>query len=280
MRITKRLSRAVKIDDELTLHVESAGTEKQAVMLVPSWAMTTEVFSRQLSYFEDHPHYRFITYDPRSHGRSTDTPGGHYYEQHGRDLHALVETLELDDFVLGGWSFGVLDVLSYVDQFGSGKLSGLIMLDGSPKSRGTNNTEEWVSYRYDDADGREEFFTIGPLRDRAGTNEEFAKWMLEETSRANMEWVAGITNQTRDEVAALLNAAGAFLDYSDVLIELNDVVPLLYVVSEAVKAPVQQWSRQNTPKAQVIARGKHLMFWERAAEFNAGLEQFLESVHR
>ena len=94
-----------------------------------------------------------------------------------------------------------------------------------------------------------------------------------------MEWVAGITNQTRDEVAALLNAAGAFLDYSDLLVELNDVVPLLYVVSEAVKAPVQRWSRQNTPKAQVIALGKHLMFWERAAEFNAELEQFLESIH-
>ena len=175
---------------------------------------------------------------------------------------------------------GVLDVLSYVDQFGPDKLSGLIILDGSPKSRGTDNTTEWVSYRYDDADGREEFFTMGPLRDRAATNEEFAKWMLEDTSPTNMEWVERITNQTRDEVAALLNAAGSFLDYSDLLVKLNDVVPLLYVVSEAVNAPVEQWSQKNTPKAQVFTLGKHLMFWERATEFNAVLDQFLESVRR
>lgn len=268
----------IGVDEELVIHFESSGAGPRTVLLVPGWTMSTRVFPRQLCFFEHSPDYRFVTYDPRGHGLSTNTPGGHHYEQHGRDLHAFIEALKLDDIVLGGWSFGVLDALAYVDQFGAGKLSGLIMLDGAPKARGVDNTTEWVSYRYDDADGREEFFTLGPLRDRAATNVEFAEWMLEDASERNIGWVCEITNQTSNEVAALLNAAGAFLDYSDVLKHLGESLPLLYVVSEELRDAVESWRLGNTPAAEVAAFGKHLMFWERPDEFNGVLDRYLRTI--
>lgn len=268
----------VQVDEELTLHVEWSGEAGRPVLLVPGWTMTTAVFVRQIDYFRSRTGERFITYDPRGHGRSTDTPGGHYYEQHGRDLHALIDKLELDQIVLGGWSYGVLDTLAYIDQFGSDRVAGLVVLDGSPRSRGADNLSEWVSYRYDDADGREEFFTMGPLRDRDRFNDEFARWMLEDQSQANLDWIARISNQTRDEVAALLNAAGAFLDYTDVLARMNGELPLLYVVSQSLETVASAWSRRHTPAARVAALGKHLMFWERAEAFNAVLQGFLDTV--
>ena len=268
----------VAVADDLVVHYQASGNGARTVLLVPGWTMNTEVFSRQLTYFANCGEYRFVTYDPRGHGLSSKTATGNHYEQHGRDLHAFIEAMRLDDIVLGGWSFGVLDVLAYIEQFGREKLSGVIMLDGSPKSRGVDNRTEWVSYRYDDADDREKFFTLGPLRNRQATNLEFAKWMLEDANDEAIRWVLDITNQTASETAALLNATGAFLDYSDVLRGLDGRVPLLYVVSEELGDVVATWCSEHTPSAQLAAFGKHLMFWERHTQFNALLQRFLRTI--
>jgi len=268
----------VRIFEDVELHVEESGHGDQNIVFIPGLAMSTEVFSKQLSYFQGSNVYRFITYDPRGHGLSTKTWGGHFYEQHGRDLNALIEFMNLDRIVLCGWSFGVFEALAYIDQFGTDRLSGLIMLDGPPKARGADNQTQWVTYRYDDADGFEELFTVGFLRDRATANVEFAMWMLEEKSESNISWVCEISDQTPSETASLLNAAGAFLDYSEVLRGLDGVLPLLYVVSESVKDVVFKWRDENTPSARVEAFGKHLMFWERPDEFNDVLLRYLSIV--
>ena len=106
------------------------------MLLVPGWTMSTALFERQLAFFTGSPDYRFVTYDPRAQGRRTRTAGGHYYARHGRDLGVLVQHLELERFVLGGWSFGTLEALAYVNQFGADRLAGLIMLDGPPRAAG------------------------------------------------------------------------------------------------------------------------------------------------
>ena len=76
----------VRIDDELSLYCEMSGRGATTVLLIPGWTMTTAVFERQLEYFAGCADYRFVTCDPRAHGESTKTAGGHYYAQHGRDL--------------------------------------------------------------------------------------------------------------------------------------------------------------------------------------------------
>lgn len=268
----------IKLTEELTIHYEMAGEGPIDILFVPGWTMSTVVFEKQLDYFKNSKKYRFITYDPRGQGLSTKTMGGHFYEQRGRDLDKFIEALKLDNIVLGGWSYGCLDALAYVNQFGINKLKGFIMIDGTPKARGADNTKEWVWYRYDDADQFDEFFTMGPLRDREGTNREFAKWMLEDTSEENINWVLDITNQTHDTVAALLNVAGDFLDYSKDLKNLEGKTPLLYLVREEWGDVVSNWATQNTPSARVEAFGKHLFFWERPDQFNSVLSEYLKPI--
>ena len=102
--------------------------------------------------------------------------------------------------------------------------------------------------------------------------------MLEEKSAENINWVCEISNQTPAETASLLNATGAFLDYSELLRGLDGVLPLLYVVSESVKDAALNWRDENTPAAHVEAFGKHLMFWERPDEFNHVLRSYLDVV--
>lgn len=268
----------LKIDDELTLHYEDSGKGPLTLLLIPGWTMSTAVFENQLRFFAESAEVRCLTYDPRAHGKSSKTTDGHHYEQHGRDLQQLIERLDLNHIVLCGWSYGVMDMLAYIDQFGSARLAGVIMLDGPPRGVSEDNQTDWVSYRYDDADGRQEFFTMGRLRDRERTNRAFAEWMLEDPTEANIQWILKITNQTPDTAAALLNATGNFLDYRHVLIELNGKFPLLYVACEELGSVVRAWARENTPAAQVEAFGKHLMFWERAEQFNTMLARFVGVV--
>lgn len=264
----------IRIDDELDIYYEQSGRGDNVILLVPGWTMSTAVFERQLQFFADSDQFRFITFDPRAHGRSTKTRYGHYYEQHGRDLHAVIEALQLRRFILGGWSFGCLTTLSYVNQYGGDRLSGFIMIDGPPRAVGADNCSAWVTYSYDDADGSEEFYSMGRLRDPAATNREFAAWMLEDNSDANIRWVEAITTQTPDEVAAMLNATSVFLDYRQDLAALEGRVPLWYLLRAGQAQVVETWARENTPSASVQAFGEHLMFWERAAEFNDALLQF------
>ena len=264
----------IKIDSELTLHYESVGQGDQVILLIPGWTMSTRVFERQLAMFESSDEFRFVTFDPRAQGLSSKTAGGHYYAQHGCDLHRLIEALELDQIVLGGWSFATLAALAYVEQFGSERLRGFIMLDGPPRASGENNQLDWVTYRHDDADGQQAFYTLDRLRQPEASSREFVEWMLEHPARQHMDWLLDITRQMPDEAAALLNATSVFCDYRDILINLERRLPLWYMVRADQQEIVTAWARRHTPTAQIDAFGEHLMFWERAEAFNNALVNF------
>ena len=270
----------VKVSDDLTIHYLTAGAGKQVILLVPGWTMTSLVFERQLNYFEDSQTYKVVAIDPRSHGISTHTSEGNFYEQHGRDLNAFIVALDLQGVVLGGWSNGGFTILSYVHQFGSANVKGLIMIDAAPKGSGLDNSpasQEWVWFRKDDGDGFKASITLGALHDRQKMNDEFARWMIDDPTADYLTWISGITNQTGNDVAALLNESSAYQDYDAVLKNLEGRIPLLYFVNSEWQA-VNNWSSRNTPSASIVRFGKHLAFWEHAETFNNALNDYLKKV--
>lgn len=270
----------VELSGDLTIHYETAGQGDTTVLFVPGWAMSTEVFEKQLDAFEGSTEYKFVTYDPRGQGESSQTAGGHFYQQHGRDLNEFIEALNIENVVLGGWSFGGNAALAYVDQFGTDRLSGFMMIDAAPKSRGPDNTSDWVWYSYDDADGFEAFFTMGPLLYRDDLITGFADWMLADSNEERIEWVRGIAEKTRSTTMSLLNAAGAHDDYTEQLIAMDGEIPLFYIVREEWGPVVAAWSKANTPGARVSATmPSHMGFWEDSEGFNAELTGFLDSLN-
>lgn len=268
----------VKVSDDLTLHYEKSGHGPIPIVFVPGWTMSSEVFVRQLEHFKSSEQYTFYSYDPRGQGRSSHTEGGHFYEQRGRDLNAFLDTLGLTGVVLAGWSYGALDVSSYLHEYGPGNLRSFILIDGTPKTVGDDNSKEWVWYRKDDSDGFRQFFTMPVLLNRQQANEDFAKWMLEDPSPENLKWVSDISNQTSDSVAALLNESGAYENYESDVKALEGKIPLLFVVRTEWSDIMKGWAAKNTPSARVEAMGKHLLFWERADEFNSVLDSFLSQI--
>jgi pimeloyl-ACP methyl ester carboxylesterase len=269
----------LKVDDELTVYYQVTGNGQIPIVFVPGWTMSTKVFDKQMAHFAQSTKYRFYTFDPRGQGMSTKTEGGHFYEQHGRDLHNFLSRLGLKHVVLGGWSYGGFDVLAYIREYGADNVRALIMIDAAPKSLGANNRTEWVWFSRDDADGSRRAYTMDTLLNRKKMDKNFVGWMLENPTLAKVAYLSTICDQTPGTIAALTNETGAYEDYEPDLAALEGKLPLLFSVRQDMGAPARKWAAEHTPSATVISFGKHLNFWERSDQFNAGLDRFLGTVH-
>jgi microsomal epoxide hydrolase len=74
--------------------------------------------------------FRVIALDPRGQGLSEDSPNDNYVVRRARDIFELMGNEHIDSCILAGWSLGALDVLSFLENFGSKKLIGLVLIDG------------------------------------------------------------------------------------------------------------------------------------------------------
>ncbi|GIH14829.1 alpha/beta fold hydrolase [Rugosimonospora africana] len=67
--------------------------------------------------------YRVITYDRRGFGRSSQPTTGYDYDTFAADLKVVLDTLDLTDAVLVGFSMGTGEVGRYLGTYGSGRVA-------------------------------------------------------------------------------------------------------------------------------------------------------------
>jgi non-heme chloroperoxidase len=72
--------------------------------------------------------YRVITYDRRGFGQSSKVGTGYDYDTFAADLNTLLETLDLRDVVLVGFSMGTGELARYVARYGTGRVAKLAFL--------------------------------------------------------------------------------------------------------------------------------------------------------
>ena len=72
--------------------------------------------------------YRVITYDRRGFGRSSKVGSGYDYDTFAADLNVLLETLDLREVVLIGFSMGTGELARYIARYGHERVRGLAFL--------------------------------------------------------------------------------------------------------------------------------------------------------
>jgi pimeloyl-ACP methyl ester carboxylesterase len=72
--------------------------------------------------------YRVITYDRRGFGRSSKVGSGYDYDTFAADLNTIMETLDLRDVVLVGFSMGTGELARYVSRYGHQRVAKLAFL--------------------------------------------------------------------------------------------------------------------------------------------------------
>ncbi len=259
----------IDIGDGLEIYYEEAG-QGTPLIFIPGWTMTTGFFEKQLDFFSKK--YRTIVYDPRGQGRSTKTLDGNNYEQRGIDLKKFTDALGIKNVTLAGWSFGALDIYSYVKKYGTGNLKAIIFIDQGPKSL----PEKEGDWAIGDAKALKGFMD-GINHTRRAYTEGFLKWTVtRELTTKELQWMIDESLKTPTFVAVLMIADGWLSNYTDVVPKLS--VPVLNVVREDWAPQAKKYLQENLPKSEVFILGKHSMFWEFPDKFNEAVDKFLNTA--
>ncbi|MGS2618772.1 alpha/beta fold hydrolase [Micromonospora sp. LZ34] len=105
----------------IDLYYEDHG-QGQPVVLIHGYPLDGHSWEKQSAALLD-AGYRVITYDRRGFGQSSQPTVGYDYDTFTADLHTLLETLDLTNVVLVGFSMGTGEVARYLSRYGSTRVA-------------------------------------------------------------------------------------------------------------------------------------------------------------
>ena len=105
----------------IELYYEDHGTG-QPIVLIHGYPLDGHSWEKQSAALLK-AGYRVITYDRRGFGRSSQPTTGYNYDTFAADLNVILETLDLRNAVLVGFSMGTGEVGRYLGTYGSGRIS-------------------------------------------------------------------------------------------------------------------------------------------------------------
>ncbi|MYX01031.1 MULTISPECIES: alpha/beta hydrolase [unclassified Streptomyces] len=263
------------------LYYEDQGAG-QPVVLIHGYPLNGHSWERQTRDLLD-AGYRVITYDRRGFGRSSKVGTGYDYDTFSADLNALLESLDLREVVLVGFSMGTGELARYVARYGHARVAKLAFLAA---------LEPFLVARDDNPEGvpQEVFDGIAAAAkgDRYAWYTQFFAdfYNLDDTlgSRISQEAVTASWNVATSSapVAAYAVVSSWIEDFrADVQAVRDSGKPALILHGTADRIlPIDATARRfrsELPEAQYveIEGAPHGLLWTHAEEVNAALRTFL-----
>ncbi|MBK3541633.1 alpha/beta fold hydrolase [Streptomyces rubiginosohelvolus] len=263
------------------LYYEDQGSG-QPVVLIHGYPLNGHSWERQTRDLLD-AGYRVITYDRRGFGRSSKVGTGYDYDTFSADLNALLESLDLREVVLVGFSMGTGELARYVARYGHARVAKLAFLAA---------LEPFLVARDDNPEGvpQEVFDGIAAAAkgDRYAWYTQFFAdfYNLDDTlgSRISQEAVTASWNVATSSapVAAYAVVSSWIEDFrADVQAVRDSGKPALILHGTADRIlPIDATARRfrrELPEAQYveIEGAPHGLLWTHAEEVNAALRAFL-----
>lgn len=251
--------------DNVRLHYIDEG-KGRPIVFVPGWTMPAEIWRPQLDALRGKFHV--IALDPRSQGDSDKPAEGNYPGRRAQDVKELVDHLKLEKPVLVGWSMGVPEMLSYVDQFGTGNVGAVVLVDGFFK------IEPQMAGMFPQ-------FALQYQVDRKKATAAFVKSMYSKPqSNAYLARIteASLKTPTNSAMALMMGSLGR-LDWSEVLPKMANIPvryefePQLQNQADALKAKL--------PGAKIDRyEAGHALFIDNAEQFNKMLEEVMAEASK
>jgi non-heme chloroperoxidase len=233
-----------------------------ALLFVPGWTMPGQIYQPQIEHFARR--HRVVAMDPRSQGLSDRPDDGHYPAARGRDVKAVIDELGLAPVVPVCWSLAVSECVAVVDEFGTGDLAALVLVDGLAGGAYDPNTTPailgWIGTLQRDRKSGTASFVRSMYRtpqDEAYLR-QVTEWSLSMPTDAMMAaMVGGLTNDNRDALAKL-------------------DVPTLLAVTQSPYLPLYEDMRDRIPgvRYEVFEVG-HALFVDQPERFNRLVEELL-----
>jgi non-heme chloroperoxidase len=103
----------------------------QPVVFSHGWPLSADSWEAQMLFLGSEG-YRCIAHDRRGHGRSSQPWSGNEMDTYADDLSELIETLDLKDAVLIGFSAGGGEVARYVGRHGTKRVAKVALISAVP----------------------------------------------------------------------------------------------------------------------------------------------------
>jgi len=266
----------VEVADGVTLRVLRAGSGTP-IVFIPGWTCTADFFVHQLTGLSDR--YDVIAYDPRGHGKSSKPTEGNTFTQHGKDLAVVLDALGLEKVALAGWSFGMFDALAYVRDFGTGRVSSLLLVDESPKVPAMPGDPDAWGEAVLAFDGIVAFLQA-MVNDRLNFWIAYSSYMLglpEDTSpdHPDVARVVELGMQAPEYVAVGTGADGLTADFSETAIAAAQEVPTIFIVRDDWADTARNWVTKNVPVAAFATMPTHMGFVVDPEGFNRTVAEFV-----
>ncbi len=266
---------------DIALYYEDQGAG-QPVVLIHGYPLDGHSWEKQTSELLDQG-YRVITYDRRGFGQSSKVGTGYDYDTFAADLNTVLETLDLRDVILVGFSMGTGELARYVSRYGHERVAKLAFLA---------SLEPFLVQRDDNSEGvpQEVFDGIAAAAkgDRYAWYTQFYQdfYNLDENlgSRISQEVVTGSWNVAIGSapVAAYAVVPAWLEDFRDDVEAVRAAgkpTLILHGTKDNI-LPIDATARRfqrAVPEADYveIEGAPHGLLWTHAGEVNAALKNFL-----
>ena len=263
--------------DGVELVVDAVGpTDARPIVFVHGYSQSRLCWTRQLeSTLADA--FRLVAFDIRGHGDS-EKPVDAYDEPRlwADDVRAVLDSLDRDDPVLVGWSYGGLIISDYLSVYGTADVSGANYV-GAISEKGTEDAarfggEEFVAL----ADG----FNSTDAQTSVETLASFVDLCVEEPlSPGDHHFMLGYNVKTPPHVREALQART--VENEATLRGLDVPVLLTHGEADPVVLPgAAEKHAELIPDVEhsLYADVGHSPFFERPERFNAELRAFVEGL--
>lgn len=103
----------------------------QPVVFSHGWPLSSDSWESQMIFLASNG-YRVIAHDRRGHGRSSQPWNGNDMDTYADDLATVIETLDLKNTVLVGFSTGGGEVTRYIGRYGTKRVSKVALISAVP----------------------------------------------------------------------------------------------------------------------------------------------------
>jgi len=125
MSIPMNNSEYIKIDDTISLHIRDWGQGK-TIVFIPGWPFGHEMFEYQFTQLPQQG-YRCVGISMRGFGKSSKPWGEYTYDVFADDLNSVLNSLELSNVTLVGFSMGGAIALRYMARHKGDKIANLVL---------------------------------------------------------------------------------------------------------------------------------------------------------
>lgn len=261
------------------LYVEDTGGAGRPVVLIHGWPLSGASWSKQVPAFAA-AGYRVITYDRRGFGRSDKPGSGYEYDTFAEDLHSILESLDLQDVTLVGFSMGGGEIARYFGRYGADRVHSIVFASAVPPFLAASDDNPEGPLDEATANGLE----AGLTSDRDAFFPQFVRNFFSvdgelKVTQQDVDDAVALAHQSDQKAALAAMAAFGTTDFRDDLTKI--AVPTLVIHGSADAIVPFEGSGQRTAKAipgaevHVVQGAPHGVNVSDAAEWNSVVLAFL-----